>query len=97
MPTKTAFSTKCEILGTLWTFYKDTENETWAEFFAWADIGLPLAYNVWQGLATAKPEGKDIVENTWDIFCEMISIDPSGKYDGLSAAFAASPQPEIEE
>lgn len=95
MPTKTAFSTKCSILGTLWTFYKDTEIESWREFFDWADIGLPLAYQVQQELATAKPEGKEIVEETWKVFCQMIEIDPDGKYADLAAAFAASPQPEV--
>lgn len=93
---KTTFSTKCDILGSLWTFYKDTDNETWANFFAWADIGLPLAYQVWQGLATAKPEGKEIIENTWVVFCEMIDIDPEGKYENLQGAFDASPNDVLE-
>lgn len=97
MATKTAFSTKCEILGTLWMWYKDTDNPNWREFFDWADLGLPLAYTVWQGLATAKPEGKDIVEETWKVFCDMISIDANGKYDDLKSAFDASSQPEIED
>lgn len=97
MPTKTAFSTKCEILGTLWTFYKDTDNQTWKEFFAWADLGLPLSYQVWQGLATAKTEGKKVVEETWKVFCEMIEIDPEGNYESLSDAFDASSKPEVED
>lgn len=43
---KTTFSSKCEILGSLWTFYKDTDDKTWSEFFERADVGLPLAYVV---------------------------------------------------
>ena len=96
MPTKTPFSTKCEILGTLWTFYKDTDNDNWAEFFRWADIGLPLSYMISQGHATAKAEGKEIVNETWSVFCEMIKIDSEEKYDNLNSALAASPQPEIQ-
>lgn len=93
---KTTFSSKCEILGSLWTFYKDTDNEAWSEFFEWADLGLPLAYHVWQDLATAKPEGKAAIEDTWRVFCEMIDIDPDAKYATLKDAFEASSHPEIE-
>jgi hypothetical protein len=96
MPTKTPFSTKCEILGTLWTFYKDTEHENWKEFFAWADLGLPLSYHVWQGLATAKPEGKEVIEETWGVLCEMLNVDPNEKYENFSSFMDSSPQPEVE-
>lgn len=93
---KTNFSTKCEVLGSLWTWYNDTDNETWREFFDWADIGLPLAYMVWQDLATAKPEAKKIIEETWDVFCEMIEIDANGEYSTLADAFAASDHPRVD-
>ena len=62
---KTTFSDKCAILGMLWTFYKETDDEGWQDFFRWADVGLPLAYMSWQGLATIKSDGKQYVESTW--------------------------------
>jgi hypothetical protein len=93
---KTTFSNKCEILGSLWSFYKDTDNEAWQEFFEWADLGLPLAYFVWQDLATPKADGKAAIEDVWRVFCEMIDIDSEGKYETLKDAFAASPNKEIE-
>jgi hypothetical protein len=79
----------------LWTFYKDTDNKEWQEFFEWADLGLPLAYLVWQDLATAKPEGKQSIEDTWRVFCEMIDIDSNLKYTNLQQAFDASPNDVI--
>lgn len=63
----------------------------------WADIGLPLAYSVWQGLATANPEGKPLIEETWKVFCEMINIDPEARYEILNAAMASSPNDEVDE
>lgn len=93
---KTNFSNKCEILGSLYMWYKDTDNETWQEFFTWADLGLPLAYLAWQDLATAKPEGKEIIEDTWNVFCEMIAIDPNLKYGNLAEAFDASSNPKLD-
>lgn len=92
---KTTFSNKCEILGSLWMWYKDTDNEIWQEFFTWADLGLPIAYCVWQDLATPKPEAKTIVEETWATFCDMVDIDPAGKYANLKDAFGASPNPPL--
>jgi hypothetical protein len=94
---KTTYSNKCEILGSLWGFYRDTDNEIWSEFFEWADLGLPLAYQVWQGYCTLKPEGKSVVDETWATFCEMISIDPDAKYTDLRSAFAASENPVLED
>jgi len=92
---KTTFSNKCDILSTLYIFHKGTDNEAWSEFFTWADIGLPLAYSVAEGYATAKPEGKEIVESTWKVFCDMISIDPDALYTSLESAFEASPNPPL--
>ena len=87
---KTTFSNKCEILGMLWTFYKDTEDAGWQEFFTWADLGCPLAYMSWQGLASLKPEAKELVESTWVAFCEVIEIDPNAKYENLADTFDSS-------
>jgi hypothetical protein len=92
---KTNFSNKCAILGSLWTFYKDTDNEGWRVFFDWADLGCPMAYLQWQGMVTIKADTKPLVEDTWDKFCDMISIDPDGSYENLKAAFDASPNDPI--
>jgi len=87
---KTTFSNKCAILGELWMWHKDTDDEVWSEFFDWADIGLPLAFMIKQGYATAKDKGKASVEECWKIFCEMIDIDPDLRYESLEDAFDAS-------
>jgi hypothetical protein len=87
---KTNFSKKCEILGMLWSFYKDTDNEGWRAFFDWADLGCPMAYLQWQGMVTVKADSKPLIEDTWDKFCDMISIDANGSYDSLKAAFDTS-------
>ena len=94
---KTTYSSKCEILGTLWAFYKDTENEAWQEFFEWADVGLPLSYFVWQDYCTLKDSGKVTIDETWVTFCEMISIDADAKYTNLRSAFDASSNPPLED
>ena len=63
----------------------------------WADFGLPLAHSVWQGLASANPEGKPLIEETWKVYCEMINNDPEARCENLTAAMALSPTDEIDE
>lgn len=97
---KTPFSSKCDVLGELWLYYRDesADHEEWAQFFAWADVALPLSYMLWQGLAVlpATEDGsyaENIIEQTWTTFCEMISIDPDAEYAGIDDAWNASPNP----
>lgn len=94
---ETRLAHRCEVLSTLWTFYRDTEDEAWAEFFTWADVGLPLSYMLHQELATATVEGTGVIDETWNAFCEMISIDPAADYPTLKDAFEASPNAPLDE
>lgn len=94
---KTPFSSKCQILGELWLYYREDANndEAWGQFFSWADVALPLSYMVWQNLAVLNPddpsEGTQYIEDAWTTFCEMISIDPNSKYTSLGDCWDASP------
>lgn len=95
---KTAFSNKCSILGDLWLYYRaDAEaDENWSEFFAWADIALPLSHMVSQGLANIPAtekgmESERFIEEAWKTFCEIISIDPDASYEHLGECWEASP------
>lgn len=94
---KTPFLSKCVILAELWSNYREEaeKHPTWNDFFTWADIGLPLAYQVANGYAKTTTSGHDIIDETWDVFCEIIDIDAEKKYDNLAAAFDASPNPEV--
>jgi hypothetical protein len=95
---KTVFSKQCEILGSLWLDYREEAkgNQVWGDFFAWADISLPLAYVAWQGIATIKSDSKSYVSEAWEVFCEMISIDANAKYENLGECFDASPNDDLE-
>jgi hypothetical protein len=93
----TPFSKKCEILGRLHIFYGDTDNAGWKDFFAWSDLGLPMAWMASSGLVTVKTEGKQYVNDAWDMFCTLINIDANAKYESLEDCFAASPNPPLDE
>lgn len=104
---KTPFSNKCDILGMLWVNYREDakKNEAWNDFFSYNDIGLPLAYVLAENIAVPSPiqEGKDIsdaediIEETWNIFCEYIDIDPEEFYGDLMDTWNASPQPPLDQ
>jgi hypothetical protein len=91
---KTPFSSKCEILGDLWLVYKDRDNNgpNWQEFFDWANVGLPLAYFIGANMVTPTEDGdtKEIIEQTWLVFCEVIGVDPNEEYSTLQEAFDAT-------
>ena len=95
---KTPFSSKCQVLGELWLYYREdsADHDEWAQFFAWADIALPLSYMLWQELAILPAtdggmESEQLIEQTWTTFCEMISIDPDAEYSSIADAWGASP------
>jgi len=94
------FSTKCNILGDLWAFYREDiqSSEAWLDFFKYNDVALSLAYMIDGGYAIINEasEAPSFIDETWEMFCEYIDIPADGEYADLSAAFNASAQPPLE-
>ena len=86
---KTPFSKKCEILGSLWILYRDDDarSDEWFEFFAWADVALPLSYMVWQNITAPKPDGKLFIDEAWNLYCSMLGIDSNARWESLADTF----------
>lgn len=97
----TSLAHKCLILGNLWLNYREeaASNEAWSQFFSYNDIGLPLCYLIAEDFVDLNEDsaGENLIEETWQGFCEYISIDPDGKYRDIGEAFAASPNPPLED
>ena len=94
------FSTKCNVLGTLWAYYRDDieGSESWQDFFKYNDVALPLAYMIDNGYATMieDSEAPSFINETWEMFCEYINIPADGDYKNIGEAFDASTQPPLE-
>lgn len=95
---KTPFSNKCAILGELWCFYREeaATDDTWTDFFSWADVALPMAFTLWMDMTSIKrgekgDEAKGFIDEAFDMLCEMLDVDRDGSYKDLSDFFAASP------
>ena len=72
----TDFSKKCEILGDLYSNYReDPEFRDFAEF---NDLGLPLAYLSHECLCELSTDGERYIEETWNLFVDSLGIDDVG-------------------
>lgn len=90
---------KCAVLGLLWLNYREEaeQDEVWSQFFSYADLGLPMSYMLAEELAIGPSDvAVTIIDETWDSFCELLSLDARGYYDSLAAMFDLSPQPALQ-
>ena len=72
----TPFEKQCDILAELWLNYRDDEN--FGDFIEYNDVGMPLAYLSNSNLATPTDEGKVMVEETWSVLLESLSLTDTG-------------------
>ena len=95
------FSDKCNVLGDLWLLYREDAktNEAWDAFFTYNDVALPMAYGINEGYVSLVENSglEDYIDETWEMFCEYIDIDPSGEYANITAAWDASPNRPLNE
>lgn len=93
------FRQKASILGFLWMDYRQemASDPHWLEYMNHFDIGLPLAWMYLYYVVEGEPteSGKYYVNDAWDAFCELLSIDPDGTYGNLGECFEASPNPDL--
>lgn len=70
--TNTPYSNRCAILGELWLSYK--QDEEFADFIEYNDIGLPLAFAIAEGIIPNAPLAENYINETWDLFLEGLEI-----------------------
>lgn len=101
MMSNTPFSNKCAIIGSLWLNYREESksDESWEAFFTYNDIGLPLSYFLAEEYVTINEDSgaEEIIEETWDMLCDYIDVDPDGAYKNITEFFDASPNPPLED
>lgn len=80
----TTQETKAEILSDLWLGYKNDQN--FEDFFAYNDLGLPLAYAVANGIVKATELSNKFINETFDLLLASLEVEDEG-YDGLDDIF----------
>ena len=79
MPT-TTFENKALILGQVWMEHK-TDDEM-ADFFAYNDLGIPLAFAFAEGIINYTETLERYINESFDLFLEALNIEDKG-FDDL--------------
>ena len=88
----TNFETQCAILSDLWLNYKD--HEELEDFVEYNDLGLPLAYLIHTDLARATDDGIPYVEETFNLLCASLDLDPEAEYISLNEMLGEASEEE---
>lgn len=72
----TPFLTKCEILAQLWLDYRYDEEFT--DFVEYADLGLPLAYAIANGIVGRTELADKFVDETFDLLLGAMDVTDTG-------------------
>jgi hypothetical protein len=82
----TDFTKVCEILGSLYSNYKD--DDELEDFIAFNDLGLPLAYFASENLCQVSDDGARYITETWNLFLASLDLQDVG-WDSLDQMLSA--------
>ena len=83
----TSFNNILNILGQLYSNYKEDEN--FKDFIEYNDMGLPLAYLASENLCDVTPDGGRYITETWSLFIDMLGVEDTG-FDSLNQLLQAA-------
>lgn len=72
----TAFSSKCEMLAELWMNYRDDQD--FIDFIEYNDLGLPLAYAIFNNIVDSKPAAVEMINETFSLLLAALNIEDEG-------------------
>lgn len=84
----TTFENKCYILADLWMNYRD--DEEFADFVEYADLGLPLAYMLDNNLVKTINNSEKFIEEVFDVLLSSLDIKEDTGFDNLRDLFIMS-------
>ena len=74
--TSTIYSDKVSILADLWLNYKN--DEEFADFVEYNDIGLPLAYVIANDIVKSTDLAENFINETFDLLLAGLEIEDTG-------------------
>jgi hypothetical protein len=80
--TSTDYSKQIEILNNL--FLNNRDEERFADFVDFNDVGLPLAYAIFQGIVQSTPMAEDIIKETFQLLLALFNINNDTGFTSLS-------------
>lgn len=73
---QTTFENKCSIIEQLWLTYR--YDEEFADYFEFADLGVPLAYVIANDIVKATPEAEKFVSEAFEFLIVGLGIEDTG-------------------
>jgi hypothetical protein len=78
---ETTYDNKCAILSQVWLDFRDDEN--FAQFMSYGDLGLPLAYAIDAGIIGNTPEAETLVVEVFDLLLGILGVEEDTGFDTL--------------
>lgn len=88
MTEQTTFQDKASILADLWLNYR--QDEEFADFIEYNDIGLPLAYAIANDIVVTTPIATKFIEETFDLLLEGLGIEDDTGFENLDDMLEAA-------
>jgi hypothetical protein len=77
------YKTKCTILADLWMNYR--EDKEFEDFIDYNDLGLPMAYMLYEGLVAEITEaGQIYINETFNLLITALNINENEVLDGMT-------------
>jgi hypothetical protein len=73
---ETTLDNKLSILAQLWLDYRD--DEEFADFIEYNDLGLPLAYAISNGIVKITPTAEKFILETFDLLLAGLDVEDVG-------------------
>jgi len=80
--------TKCEFIEDFSRLC--LEEKIHLDFVTYNDLGIPLSIAVVAEIADLKNHGKDIIDETFALMCELLEVDPNVEYADFDDFMAGS-------
>jgi hypothetical protein len=86
---ETTSENKANILSELWLYYKQDDN--FEDFFAYNDLGLPLAYCVASGIVKPTELSDKFISETFTLLLASLEVEDEG-FENLDDIFMIAPR-----
>jgi hypothetical protein len=81
MTTNTDYSKQIDILHEV--FYNHADEERFAEFVNFNDMGLPLAHAIYAGIVESTPLAEQLIGETFTLLLALFGIDQDEGFESL--------------
>jgi hypothetical protein len=84
---KTGFDAQCSILAQLWVEHRG--DQEFEDFVEYNDLGLPLAYFIFEGVALSTPLAETYIGETFELLLAALGLEDVG-FENLDELFIES-------